>query len=385
MPSSPVTVATCESETICAAISATVPAMKTAIQTTMKANTTSTLTVSPATDGEQWLDLIDISAPWLAHLPQDLLPSVQQAQQPQPSHTQPPPPYGLAARLNAWLSTLSHSVYTGNGQLLCFVPQSELPEGVAYESHIAATGHIPTRDNLHDFFNASIWLTFAKSKALLNRLQAEQIAADGIGRSRGRLRDAITVFDENGAILLSCDDGIACALAAFDWHHCLVAPRLSWANPRTDEHHDQLAQSKCHTDDSHSDGSHSNRSNSNRSQNGNRHAGVTTAVYVFGHALLEQLVTPRKPLCAHTLIVRVSSVWLQRFFALPMSDRMRMLDERLADELAQWLAKPTACPRELSPLPILGVPYFWAANADAQFYEDAFVFRSGRQKKQANN
>ncbi|GAA5231162.1 hypothetical protein GCM10025794_35750 [Massilia kyonggiensis] len=34
-----------------------------------------------------------------------------------------------------------------------FVPQADLPEGVAYEAFIGATGGVPTRENLHDFFN----------------------------------------------------------------------------------------------------------------------------------------------------------------------------------------------------------------------------------------
>ena len=38
-------------------------------------------------------------------------------------------------------------------QALKFVSQDALPEGEAYESFIATTGNIPTRDNLHDLFN----------------------------------------------------------------------------------------------------------------------------------------------------------------------------------------------------------------------------------------
>ncbi|NIC39943.1 DUF3025 domain-containing protein, partial [Aquabacterium sp. A08] len=44
-----------------------------------------------------------------------------------------------------------------------FVPQTELPEGVAYESHIHATGAVPTRENLHDFFNALCWMRFPQT------------------------------------------------------------------------------------------------------------------------------------------------------------------------------------------------------------------------------
>ena len=40
------------------------------------------------------------------------------------------------------------------GLPLRFVPQEDLPDGTAYEEFIGATGGVPTRDNLHDFFNA---------------------------------------------------------------------------------------------------------------------------------------------------------------------------------------------------------------------------------------
>src|SRR5689334_10746120 len=40
---------------------------------------------------------------------------------------------------------------TGRDAPLTFIAQAELPAGTAYEAHIAATGRVPTRDNLHDF------------------------------------------------------------------------------------------------------------------------------------------------------------------------------------------------------------------------------------------
>ncbi|MBY0345514.1 MAG: DUF3025 domain-containing protein [Neisseriaceae bacterium] len=39
------------------------------------------------------------------------------------------------------------------GLPLQFVPQSCLPDGWAYESFIAQTGHVPTRPNAHDALN----------------------------------------------------------------------------------------------------------------------------------------------------------------------------------------------------------------------------------------
>lgn len=225
-------------------------------------------------------------------------------------------------------------------QPLTFVSQNALPEGEAYESFIANSGNIPTRNNLHDLFNGSIWLTFPKTKALLNYYHMCEIAEQGIGASRGRVRDTITVFDENGAVLVTADPSIGKALVDFNWQKSLVEPRSLWDNPRLP---DKKAQA---------------------------------AVYIFGHALLEQLVTPRKPLCAHSLVIDVS----QDFFTLSLSARMQYLDNKLAQYMDELLSQGDVTPRKLAPLPILGVPHFWAENINSEFYEDSYVFRSGRRR-----
>ena len=82
-----------------------------------------------------------------------------------------------------------------------FVPQIALPSGQAYEQFIFATGTVPTRDNLHDFFNGLCWLRFPETKKKLNQLQAAEIAGAGVRPLRGLVRDALTVFDENAAFL----------------------------------------------------------------------------------------------------------------------------------------------------------------------------------------
>ena len=223
---------------------------------------------------------------------------------------------------------------------LTFVSQNVLPEGEAYESFIATTGNIPTRDNLHDLFNGSIWLTFPKTKALLNYHHMLEITKQGIGERRGRVRDTITVFDENGAILVTADASIGEALMNFDWRASLVEPRDKWDEPQ------QLDEK------------------------------AVAAVYIFGHALLEQLLQPRKPLCAHSIVINVS----QDFFALSLSKRISYLDNKVAEQMDKRLSQDDVTPRKLAPLPILGVPHFWAENINAEFYDDSYVFRSGRRR-----
>lgn len=222
---------------------------------------------------------------------------------------------------------------------LSFTTQNDLPHGVAYERFIDEHQKIPTRDNLHDWFGACIWSAFPQTKSLLNAKHVTHMSDDG---TRNRLRDAITVFDENGAILVVCDDvgqHIGISLAKFDWQNCLVTPRHHWHNPNIPNIHDKAQ------------------------------------VFIFGHALLEQLINPRKPLCSHTLIITMP----HSFFSLSLTDKLSALDRQLCHTLDDLLIDGVT-PRKFSPLPILGVPHFWQENHNPQFYQDTFVFRQGRRQ-----
>ena len=197
-----------------------------------------------------------------------------------------------------------------------FVRQAELPPGQAYEHFIFDTGQVPTRDNLHDFFNGLVWLQFPHTKRRLNHLQAQAIAADGVQAVRGPLRDALTVFDENGAVL-SAPPALWAALRARDWQALFVDLRPLWREAR---------------------------------------------LVLFGHALLEKLVSPRKPTVAHVYQAPVAI------------NSIASLDAWLAQAVqpGPWAAKP------FTPLPVLGVPGWWPANEVPGFYGDAQVFRPPR-------
>jgi Protein of unknown function (DUF3025) len=199
-----------------------------------------------------------------------------------------------------------------------FTAAAELPEGEAYEAFIARTGRCPTRDNLHDLFNGLVWLRFPQTKRQLNRLQAEQIRSAGVRATRGSVRDALTVFDENAAFLLA-PAPLWDALLARDWHTLFVSLRPAW----------QEAQ-----------------------------------LVLFGHALLEKLVHPRKAITAHVYRLPPNGVCM-------LKQDLCELDSRMAQGLeAKWLAtKPFA------PLPVLGVPGWCADNQNFSFYDDSVVFR----------
>ena len=242
----------------------------------------------------QPFDAIDWSPPWLAPWRSLGQPVAQQARGGQSVHQ--------ALQATAPL-----------GGPVGFAPQDELPDGTAYEQYIWDTRRVPTRDNLHDFFNGLVWLHFPHTKRRLNQLQAQAIAADGVQAVRGPLRDALTVFDENGA-LLQAPDALWDALNARDWQRLFIDLRPLWGQAR---------------------------------------------LVLFGHALLEKLVFPRKPMVAHVFKAPIAIEFIAN------------VDVWLAGavEATAWATKP------FTPLPVLGVPGWWPANEAPGFYADAQVFR----------
>ncbi len=66
-----------------------------------------------------------------------------------------------------------------NGQRIVFC-EPDVADDEPYETGIARTGRVPTRANLHDFFNALIFLHFPRAKAQLNHLQSAAIERDGV-------------------------------------------------------------------------------------------------------------------------------------------------------------------------------------------------------------
>jgi hypothetical protein len=233
----------------------------------------------------------------------------------------------------AYLSTLNADArneprVTGRGKVLSFIEQDDLPAGASYEGHIAATGCVPTRHNLHDFFNGAMWFQYPRIKAALNERQAAEIDACGIGPNRGAARDALTLFDEN-AILFACAEPVlAAALRAFDWRAVFIEHRAAWG---------QFCEAR-----------------------------------IFGHALLEKLVRPYKACTGHAWIVEVEP----KYFLASDAERRSFLDREVSDRLK---TEPVSS-RYFTPLPVLGVPGWWRENEAQSFYDDPHVFRPGRRQ-----
>ena len=199
-------------------------------------------------------------------------------------------------------------------QGLRFVPQQDLSADCAYESFISQHQRIPTRNNAHDFFNGLCWLRFPKTKTLLNRLQAQTIASEGVGARRGALRDALTLFDESAGLLFA-PPSLWSSLHNKQWHELFITHRDDW-----------------------------------------RH----TQLVLFGHALLEKLMNPYKSITAHIVCV-------------PMPALTK--DEEIDAWLCQQLTPTFLTTKPFVPLPLSGIPGWWMDNHVPDFYEDKKVFR----------
>ena len=200
-----------------------------------------------------------------------------------------------------------------------------------YETRIRLRGEMHVRDrDWHDLFGTLVWLTYPKTKAALNdahHAHLRERPAAGEGR-RGAVRDALTVFDENGAIVVSSDLGLFDDLRAFRWKGLFRERRDA----------------------------------------------VRTAmrVYVFGHAVLEKALRPYVGMTAHAILLPVTG----EHFAHEPARQLESIDALAA---AAVLSMTT--PRALSPLPVLGVPGWWPDNEDPAFYDNAAYFREGRQSR----
>jgi hypothetical protein len=213
------------------------------------------------------------------------------------------------------IARASVTLALGAGSAMKFVSQNELSTDIAYEAFIYSHKRIPTRDNLHDFLNGLCWLRFPQTKSRLNFLQAQEITFQGIGATRGPLRDALTLFDEN-VLLLQSSDELWQALQERNWTKLFVQLRDEWQSAH---------------------------------------------IVTFGHALLEKLITPYKSITAH--VYRVTS------------DVDAQDDQALDDWLSSNLQPNFLATKPFLPLPVLGIAGWWPENEDASFYADTQVFR----------
>ncbi|MCP5269492.1 MAG: DUF3025 domain-containing protein [Zoogloeaceae bacterium] len=242
-------------------------------------------------------------------------------------HSLPPAPD--AAALSALVA--ARPVFSAQGLPIRFA--SPVSDGMGYEARIAATGVVETRpDNWHDWFNALVWLSYPRAKAALSARHASELeqseATAAVGR--GHARDAMTHFDECGAVVVAEDDSLLELLRRFCWRELFVERRAEVI------------------------------------------AGLR--VFIFGHATYEALLSPFRGLTAKCVLVPVAPGWLEK----SVGEQLGEIDGWLAADLA---AGKHGDSRSLQPLPLLGLPGVVADSEDPAYYDDVWQFRPGRSRQ----
>lgn len=242
----------------------------------------------------------------------------------------------LLADYQSLLTELTPGLQSAGGAPLVFTDSAGAHgdgAGLSYEANIFRHGQVSTRTQCwHDFFQVLVWATFPRTKLWLNARHAnatEQRLVDGFSQ-RGPEENALTLFDESGAVILCSDPEMLASIRAFNWHE------LFWR--RRAELHAAL---RC---------------------------------IVVGHALYEKLLHPYIGLTAHCTLVAVPPAQWPQIEHAPMTELDAVVLAHLSsiDELQ---------PRLWNPFPILGLPGWWPANNEESFYKISTYFRAGRRQR----
>ena len=193
-----------------------------------------------------------------------------------------------------------------------------------YEQIIFDTGLVPTRQkNWHDLFGGFIWCLFPKTKSLLNKRHVQEINLHGT-KQRSKHRNALTLFDECGVILAVTDDIWPSRLRNHQWQEAFVDLRGEW--------------------------------------------GKSISPFMFGHANYEMLTKPYIGLTGKWLGLDMSA----EVAGLPLNVQYRLVDQKLSELIEQGGLNDN---RQLSPLPLLGVPGWYDDNQHPSFYDNEQYFR----------
>ncbi len=212
-----------------------------------------------------------------------------------------------------------------------FVCQSQLADMQDYyEQIIFERNLVPTRPNSwHDLFNGLIWLQFPRTKGLLNQQHMQDIQQFGVS-PRSKRRNTITHFDECGVVLTYEAGDIKGKtaiqqLALHQWQNALVKERQLW--------------------------------------------GTQINSFVFGHANLEMLLNPFIGLTGKWLAIEVSAGFSKKDYSQQVLEVDQILHKIISEQGIFAQSKP------LKPIPLLGIPGYWAVNQDPEFYTNTDYFR----------
>lgn len=234
-----------------------------------------------------------------------------------------PPRWPDLAQLQA---LLGNRVTNAAGQALNVRVQTKKQSALRYEQAIFDHATLQVRlENWHDFFGLLMWRQWPLTRAALNAIQCQPLQASE-GAGRGPRRDMATLLDETGVVLVVRDPAWRSLHRRHCWRSLFVERRPLWEQE--------------------------------------------IVPLVLGHGLLEQCRQPYTGLTAKAIYLPLPDRW----FAMDDLRRQSAADAALATTLAQ-----VQSPRDLLPLPVLGVPGWHEANTDPDFYNNTDYFRPRRQ------
>jgi Protein of unknown function (DUF3025) len=229
--------------------------------------------------------------------------------------------------LNRLLSRRDPAITNASGTPIAFVRQALHQRHFAdkYEPRAYLSGEVQFRDGgWHDLFNALVWLTFPRSKARLNarHYQAQEAQAVEGHVNRTPVQDGLTLFDESGVIVASSDAALSALLREHAWKELFYVRRSEVMR------HMQFC--------------------------------------IFGHGLAEKMLEPFIGVTGRGLIIEVD----EGFHAQPLAARIAALDTHVAGKIGCLSSA-----RDLTAVPLLGIPGWYAGNEDESFYGNTGYFR----------
>jgi len=238
--------------------------------------------------------------------------------------------------LNKLTLQRNQQILTQSKKQICFVPQSIGNQCVEnYESRIYTTGQVQTRaENWHDFFNALVWHLFPRAKSTLNQLHYQAQLFELLNKIKHRcsLRDAATLFDESGVIVVSSDKILIQLLSDFEWKE------LFWRQRK-----EVLSSMRF---------------------------------FIFGHGLYEKALNPYVGMTGKGIVFNVK----KGFFAETLLKQLHSIDLMLESFLLQTLLSSS----DLTPVPLLGYPRWVEDNSSEQYYENKKYFRDRHKSDQVS-
>lgn len=236
--------------------------------------------------------------------------------------------------LNKLCSVPNQRIYTRSGKSICFIPQvvGKHRHEQNYELKIYLTGQVQTRtNNWHDFFNALVWKIFPRAKSALNQLhyqaQLSELSVEAVNRCT--LRDAATLFDESGVIIISSDALLIQLIKDFEWKELFWRQRTVVLS--------------------------------------------SMRFFVFGHGMYEKALNPYIGMTGKAIIFEVK----KDFFLQDLLSQLNSVDLMLE----QFLLCALSSSDDLTPIPLLGYPEWDTDNCHESYYENKKYFRECRKSK----